>query len=407
MDAVPAPSRRRGSSRGKILDLIRSTGPVSRVELAEMTGLTQATVSTCVRDLLHDGLVSETGRGASTGGKPRTSLEINPASRLGIGLHIGRDYTTYIVADLAGTVIGRLRVPGVGDSEPEPAIERMAADIEQLLSGLDVDRDAVVGIGVATPGPIDRNAGAIMGAPALAAWTGFPTAETLSEATGFTCTFDNDATAAAIGEFWLGATGDYNTYASVYMGAGIGVGIVIDGTIYHGQQANVGELGHVTVDAMGPTCTCGNVGCVELYAGPQAVVDAALDAVSRGDLEMAFTGQVTTDFARLADLAARGDATASAIFARSAEYLAAAVVSMVNLIDVQLIVLAGSAFQTLGSLYARTIAERLDERAFARAVQRVDVRMSVNGTDAAALGAATLVLQDRLSPRSLASITLA
>ncbi len=372
-----------------------------------MTGLTQATVSTSVRDLLRDGLVSETGRGESTGGKPRTTLEINPASRLGIGLHIGRDYTTYIVADLAGTVIGRLRVPGVGDAEPEPAVARMASDVDQLLTGLDVDRSAVVGIGVATPGPINRDAGAIMGAPALAHWTGFPIAATLSRATGFDCTFDNDATAAAIGEFWLGATGDYNTYASVYMGAGIGVGIVIDGTIYHGKQANVGELGHITVDAMGPTCSCGNVGCVELFAGPRSVIDAARAAVERGELEMEFTGTITTDLARIADLAVHGDATASALFTRSAEYLAAAVVSMVNLIDVQLVVLAGSAFQTVGSLYARTIAERLDERAFARAVQRVDVRMSVNGTDAAALGAATLVLQDTLSPRSLASITLA
>ncbi|WP_166982646.1 ROK family transcriptional regulator [Paramicrobacterium fandaimingii] len=404
---MPPPPRRRGSSRGKILDLIRTTGPISRVELAEMTGLTQATISTSVRELLRDGLVSETGRGESTGGKPRTSLEINPAARLGIGLHIGRDYTTYIVADLAGTVVGRLRVAGVGDSEPESAITRMAEDIEQLLDGLDVDRGAIVGVGIATPGPLDRDAGAIMGAPALGAWTGFPLAATLSEATGFTCTFDNDATAAAIGEFWLGATGGYNTYASVYMGAGIGVGIVIDGTIYHGKQANVGELGHITVDAMGPTCACGNVGCVELYAGPQAVIDAAHEAVEHGELDMEFTGRITADFDRIADLALNGDATASAIFARSAEYLAAGIVSMVNLIDVQLVVLAGSAFQTIGSLYARTIAQRLGERAFARAVQTVDVRMSVNGTDAAALGAATLVLQDRLSPRSLASITLA
>lgn len=404
---MPAKTRRRGSSRGKILDLIRSTGPVSRVELAEMTGLTQATISTSVRELLSSGLVSETGRGESTGGKPRMRLEINPASRLGLGVHIGHDYTTYIVADLAGTVIGRLRVAGVGDTEPEQAVAAMADDIERLLDGLDVNRDAIVGLGLATPGPIDRDAGMIKGAPSLAAWTDFPVAATLSEATGFSCMFDNDATAAAIGEFWLGATGDYTTYASVYMGTGIGVGIVMDGTIYHGQRANVGELGHISVDARGLQCPCGNIGCVELYAGPQAVIQKARDAAEGGELDIDLTGRVTTDFARVADLAMRGDTTARAIIEESAEYLAAAVVSMVNLIDVQLIVLAGSAFSTAGSIYAQKISAMLRERAFARSVQGVDVRMSVNGTDAAALGAATLVLQDTLSPRSLATVTLA
>lgn len=399
--------RRRGSSRGKVLDLIRSHGPVSRVELAELTGLTQATISTSVRELLRDGLVSETGRGASTGGKPRTSLELNRRSRMGIGIHIGHDYTTFIVADLSGTVIGRVRVAGVGDTEPADAVTAMAKEIHALIAGLALPREALVGLGVAAPGPIDRQAGAIVGAPALSAWTRFPVAAALTEATGLPCVFDNDATAAAIGEFWLGATGGYTTYASVYMGAGIGAGIVIDGTIYHGQQSNVGELGHLTVDIDGPRCRCGNVGCVEVFAGPDAVVSSARDAVARGELDLDLTGPLTADFVRIADLAIRGDETAGAIIERSAEYLAAGIVSMVNLIDVQLIVLAGSAFSIVGARYARVIERRLRERAFARSVQHVDVCMSVNGTDAAALGAATLVLQDTLSPRSLASITLA
>lgn len=400
-------TRRRASSKGRTLDLIRSSGPISRVELAELTGLTQATISTVVRELLADGVISETGRGESTGGKPRMQLEINPASRLGIGVHIGQDYITYIVADLAGTVVGRKRVDGPGDASPITVVGRMADDIESLIVGLNLDRASIVGMGLAIPGPVDLIEGTVRGVPSLTGWTDFPIRTALATTTGLQCEFDNDATAAAIGEYWLGATVDYGSYASVYMGSGIGSGIVIDGTIYHGLSGNVGEIGHVSVDARGPRCPCGNLGCLELYAGPAAIMEKAADAVRRGDLDIPLTGKTSVDFASLGTAATRGDATAVALVEESAEYLASAVVSMVNLFDLPLIVLAGNAFSTAGSIYVRTISRVLAERAMVREIHPVAVRMSVNGNDAAALGAATLVLQDRLSPRSLRSVAFA
>jgi predicted NBD/HSP70 family sugar kinase len=394
-------TRRRASSKGRTLDLIRSSGPISRVELAELTGLTQATISTVVRELLADGVISETGRGESTGGKPRMRLEINPASRLGIGVHIGQDYITYIVADLAGTVVGRKRVDGPGDASPVTVVARMADDIESLIVGLNLDRDSIVGMGLAIPGPVDRIDGTVRGVPALMGWTEFPIRKALATTTGLQCEFDNDATAAAIGEYWLGATVDYGSYASVYMGSGIGAGIVIDGTIYHGLSANVGEIGHVTVDARGPQCPCGNLGCLELFAGPKAIMEKATDAAARGDLDIPLTGKTSVDFATL------GSAAAVALIQESADYLAGAVVSMVNLFDLPLIVLAGNAFSTAGSIYVQTISTALATRAMVRDIHPIEVRMSVNGNDAAALGAATLVLQDRLSPRSLRSVAFA
>ncbi|RUQ81824.1 ROK family transcriptional regulator [Labedella gwakjiensis] len=398
---------RRSSSKGTALDLIRSSGPISRVELAEMTGLTQATISTVVRGLITDGLISETGRAESTGGKPRMHLQINPGSRLSIGVHVGADHITYVVTDLAGTVVGRLRSRGPGMNSPIESVGRIATDVDRLIAGLDIDRSRIVGLGLVTPGPIDKGSGSIQNAPTLAHWTDFPLARAVSTATGLPCVFDNDATAAAIGEYWMGATSDHLTYASVYMGVGIGAGIVIDGSIYHGELSNVGELGHVTVDARGRRCPCGNVGCVELYAAPPAVVAAARTAVESGTLDMVFTGVLARDFETVATLAMAGDATALGLIDESAEYLASAIVSMVNLIDLHLIVLAGSAFSVAGSIYASTISATLAERVLARSIRGVDVRMSVNGDDAAALGAATMVLQENLSPRSLRAVTLA
>lgn len=400
-------TRRRESSRGKVIDLIRSSGPISRVELAEKTGLTQATISTLVRALLTENIIVESGRGESTGGKPRMFLELNPASRVGVGVHIGQDYITYIIADLRGHVIGRRRVDGPGNSSPLMVVSRMTKDIEALIVESGVNRSSIVGMGIATPGPLDRNAGTVRNAPSLEMWGDFPIRRALASTTGFHCEFDNDATAAAIGEYWLGATEGYENYASVYMGAGIGSGIVMDGTIYQGVSSNVGELGHVTVNARGLPCPCGNIGCLELYASPKVVVAQAAEEAARGNLGLPLTGVISEDFAALGTAATNGDATALRLMQDSAEYVASAVISMVNLLDLQLIVLAGSAFSTAGSFYVDSISTALTQRAMARAIHPVEVRISVNGNDAAALGAATLVLQDRLSPRTLRSVSFA
>lgn len=389
------------------MDLIRSSGPISRVELAEKTGLTQATISTLVRTLLTEDIIVESGRGESTGGKPRMFLELNPASRLGIGVHIGQDYITYIIADLRGHVVGRRRVEGPGDTSPLTVVSRMTRDIEALIADSGADRSSIVGMGIATPGPLDRTAGTVRNAPSLETWSDFPIRRALASTTGFHCEFDNDATAAAIGEYWLGATEGYANYASVYMGSGIGSGIVMDGTIYQGVSSNVGEIGHVTVDAKGLQCPCGNIGCLELYASPRIVVAQAADAAARGDLDIPLTGVISEDFAALGTAAMEGDPTALRLIQDSAHYVASAVISMVNLLDLQLIVLAGSAFSSAGGFYVDIIREALSRRAMARAIHPVEVRLSVNGNDAAALGAATLVLQDRLSPRTLRSVSFA
>src|SRR5690606_38620340 len=136
----------------------------------------------------------------------------------------------------------------------------------------------------------------------------------------------------------------------------------------------------------------GSFGCLELFAGPKAIMEKATDAASRGDLDIPLTGKTSVDFATLGTAATRGDPAAVALIQESADYLASAVVSMVNLFDLPLIVLAGNAFSTAGSIYVQTISSALTERAMVRDIHPIEVRMSVNGNDAAALGAATLVL---------------
>lgn len=397
----------RFGSRGRALELIRSEGPISRIELAQNTGLTQATISHVVRSLIRDGLVREVGRGEPTGGKPRTMLEINPDARLGIGVQLGSESIVYVVVNLRGAVVGRLRAQGAGDREPAEVIAAMAADITALLDGLGVDRGLVVGIGLVSPGPIDRSRGVILHVPSLLSWSGYSLRAEFERATGLRVSLDNDATAAALGEYWLGATSDSRAYACVYMATGIGAGIVIDGTIYRGVSSNVGELGHMTVDVRGELCSCGNRGCLELFASPRAIIDRASAAVAKGELDIRLTGTVQTDLATLGMAAMRGNVVAYALLTDAAEILAAGIVSMMNLLDLELVVLAGSAFASTGSIYLDRVQHALDTSALSRESHRIEVRLSANVHDAAALGAATIVLQEQLDPRSLRSVSTA
>ncbi|MBD8583608.1 ROK family transcriptional regulator [Frigoribacterium sp. CFBP 13729] len=388
------------TSRGLAFDLIRSQGPISRVELAERTGLTQATMSNVVRQLMVDGLVVEAGRRESTGGKPRTLLSIDPLARFALGVQLGADAVTVVLTDLGGAMVGRLRTHGVYGEAPDAAVARIAAVVADFLGGLGVPAERVAGLGLVTPGPIDLRHGSIHGAPPLEAWAGFPLVSAVTEATGLPVVLDNDATAAAIGEFWGGSVADSAAHCTVYYGAGIGAGIVLDGVVFRGASSNAGELGQVMSRAPGPFLANTTV---EKLAGPVGVALRARAAVAAGrEAGFALTGLTDpyADFSVVATAAVHGDPLALELIRDSAEHLAAAVVSIANVLDLDSIVLAGPNLAIAGALYLEAVRRRVDEDFFARAAHGVSVELSAYVADAAAVGGAALVLQREITTRS-------
>lgn len=382
------------SSGAAILDVIRAAGTISRVELTRVTGLTAATVSTVVRRLIDDGLVVEAGRAESTGGKPRMLLQLEPTARYAVGVHLDHAGITYVVANLGGAVVARWRRPGAGADDPRDVVARIAAEIATTVDRIDVDPARLVGVGVVSPGPIASGTGMTLTPPVMQHWADFPLAEAIEDAVGLPVLLDNDATAAAVGEYWSGGIGTGTACAALYMGTGIGAGIVVDGTVFRGRSSNAGEVGHVCVDLDGPRCWCGARGCVEAFAGPAAVVAHA------AQVGLALPGRtVSEDFATLARAAARGDAAPMAILRESAEYVAVAAHTLANLLDLDTVVLTGPAFALAGSLYLPVVQERLAAGFFARGAHAVHVRISAHASEAAAVGGAALVLQSELAPR--------
>lgn len=395
----PRPLTAVPTSRALAFDLIRSQGPISRVELAESTGLTQATMSNVVRQLLLDGLVVESGRRESTGGKPRVLLSIDPRARYALGVQLGADFVTVVLTDLAGALVGRIRVAGVWGQSPESAVAWIASTVETFLSSVGVSRDRVTGLGLVTPGPIDLDTGSILGAPPFEEWAGYPLRTATEQATGLPVILDNDATAAAIGEFWGGSIGDSTAHCTVYFGAGIGAGIVLEGSVYRGASSNAGELGQMRYRGPGPVATRLTA---EQLAGPVSVALGARTALAAGrDTSIVLTENEDpfADFALVASAAVHGDALAVELITESADHLANAVVSLANLLDLDSVVLAGPSLTTAGALYLDVVRRHMAEDFFAKGRHGVTVELSAYVADAAAVGGAALVLQREVAAR--------
>ena len=388
-----------------ILDLIRSSGVVSRIELADRSGLTGASISRIVKQLLTEGLIAEVGFGDRTGGKRRTLLQLNARSRHAVGVSLDFASITYLVTDLGGEVIARLDAEGIGHDTPGTVIPRVAAELDGLVDSAGVDRSTVMGIGMAVAGRQDNAHQVLRGNPQSEDWELFDIEETLSTATDLPVVVENDSTCAAIGEFWVGRIPASADFATVYMATGFGLGLVTNGDIYRGSSSNVGEIGHMVLDVHGPPCWCGSQGCLEMLAAPARIVERALEQPGLA-AELGLEGRpgtVRQDAERVARAAAADHEQALPVIEESAFYLSRALVSVTNLLDLDQIILAGPGFGAAGEIYLRRIWQDLERLSFVRAVHPTKVGLSKSSDISAALGAASLVLHSRLTPHQTSS----
>ncbi|WP_328468453.1 ROK family transcriptional regulator [Actinoplanes sp. NBC_00393] len=363
-------------SRALIVDVIRSAAAISRVELADLTGLTQPSISNIVRDLIADGIIHEIGSADSIRGKPRKLIAIKPANRFGIGFHLGPDTVTCVAVDLTGGVVGREVVP-------RQPVDRLAGQFDDFTAGLDLPRGRIEGLAIVAPTPYP-------GGPETPGELHALRTE-LAERIGLPVMVENDAAAAALGEFWSRRVSREQAFGCVYLGTGIGAGFVFGGALFRGASFDAGELGHMSIDYDGRPCPCGNRGCVERYASMAAVVADAQVPMDAG-------ATVSSAYDAVARAAVNGDTAAFELLDRAAGHLAVAVTSMVNLLDLGRIVLTGPGAALAGSIYARRVRAHLERAAHSRQRHPVLVELSAQPRDAASIGAASLVVQASVAP---------
>lgn len=410
MTEIRQPTPRRGTNLPRmgdfnltvILDAIRRTpGGLSRVELAQIVGLSPQTISNISRRLLDQQLIVEAGKEGSGPGKPRTILRLNPSGMYAVGVHLDPAVITFVVLDLVGDVVKHSRIATPGGSNPSTVIDTIAEQIGRIIEDSGVDPDKIAGLGVAAPGPIDLDQGTVVDPPLLLGWHRVPLRDALAEATGLETLVDKDVTGAAVAETWAGGASGAGSFIFMYMGTGIGCGIVLNDEVVRGTSGNAGEIGHIVVDPGGRQCDCGLRGCVKSSCIPQVLVAEAEEQGVLDDSRQNSDGPaVQESFALLCDAADAGNKRAVEIIDRSAVLVARAVAVVTNTLDVERVVFGGPFWGRLAERYLDRIPALLDENSAARKIHSVDVVGTGVGEDVGAIGAACLVLEHTLAPRA-------
>lgn len=382
----------RERNRLQVLEVVRGSASVSRADIARRTGLARSTVSTLVNELLGAGLLVERGApedGAATQGRPPVLLSFDPSAGAVLGLHFDHPVLRVAVADLGYTILAEATVPVDVDHDAQDSLDAAVALIDEVLAKSGVERERLIGAGAALAGPIDQATGTVGSSAIMPGWVGMPLAQELTARLGLPVHVDNDANVGALAESVLGAGRGVSEMAYIMLGSGIGAGLIIGGQVYRGSGGTAGEIGHVLVDEHGPLCRCGNRGCLETYAG----ADALLDLLRRqhGD-------ELTVD--GLVDLARAGDAACQRVIADAARFVGVAAATLCNQLNPELLVIGGELAQT-GALLLDPLREAIARYAIPAAAEDVRVVVGELGERAELLGALVLVLGQ--SDRALTS----
>ncbi|GAA1050290.1 ROK family transcriptional regulator [Arthrobacter russicus] len=389
-----------------ILDAIRrSPDGVSRVELAGIVGLAAQTVSNICRRLLDQSLIVEAGKYGSGPGKPRTILRLNPAGMYAIGVHLDPAETNFALLDLTGSVVISRKLPTRADADPQETLDGIAEEINSMIAERSIHRSKIAGLGVATPGPIDPVAGAVVEPPHMQRWGKVALRDQLQKAVDLPVLLDKDVTAAAVAEIWAGGASGAGSFIFVYMGTGIGSGLVLDDEVVRGSSGNAGEVGHIIADPDGPGCDCGQRGCVKVTCMPENIVAEARTAGVKAVLA-ASPDSLQEQVAALAEAAESGDEQAINVLDRAAERFAVAVSAQTNLLDVDHVVFGGPFWKHFEAAFLAKLPARLTARSATAKVHGIEVMSTGVGSDVGAVGAACLVLEDSFGPHA-ASLVLA
>ena len=247
-----------------VLNTIRLFGPVSRVEIARTTKLTNQTIFNIVDGLVRADLIQQLGLKTAERGQPAKLFELNPDGAFSIGLHMERDHIAAVLVDLKGVVRERTYRTDYFATREE-ALKQALSAIRELQRKC--NRKRIWGLGIALPGPTDSPTGRVMSMPNFPGWENFNVRDYFQKKCGLHVALDNDANAAAIGESWYGIGRTLSSFFYLYMGIGVGGGIILDGRPFRGFRGTSGEIGHITVDRTidARLCGCGKRGCLEAY----------------------------------------------------------------------------------------------------------------------------------------------
>ncbi len=304
-----------------------------------------------------------------------------------------------------GPVLGMRSLPTLADRGPKFVVDRIASMIRDAIHDatreVGFDATAVVGVGLGSPGPLDRRSGTVIETPNLG-WRNFPLRDLISNAVGLEAELDNDANAAALGEWWQGAGKGVETLVGLTLGTGIGGGIVLGGKVFHGVADVAGEVGHMTIDSTGRRCKCGNYGCLEAYASGPAIAARAIEGLQSGEPSLLPT-MVEGELSRITaetvyEAIVAGDDYAREVMRDTAKFLGTGIANLINILNPEMVTISGGVTRA-GDHLLEPLKAEVRRRAFRHASESCRIVTSSLGSMAGVIGAAYVFRLERF-PRA-------
>lgn len=314
--------------------------------------------------------------------------------------------TIYAGVDLGGTnikvglvtedaeLIHRCSLRTRAHEGPEAVAGRICRGLTQCAREADVDPGDLAGVGMGSPGTIDRHSGVVTFSPNLPGWRDVPLRRLVQEATGLPCALENDANAAALAEQWVGAGREASSLVLFTLGTGIGGGIVLDDRVWHGANGVAGEIGHMSINPDGPLCGCGNRGCIEAYASATAMVRRLREAVGAGAETPLASELEQLTARRIHEAAVEGDAVAAENIAQTGRYLGVAVSNIMHALNPRVIAFSGG-MTAAGEMLLAPLRDEIARRTMEDSRRDVKICLGQLPETAGIIGAARSFMMDR------------
>jgi len=319
-----------------------------------------------------------------------------------VGVDLGGTSINVGVVSYDGSRVLAMRSSPTGaDKGPKHVVDRILMMIREAMADAareaDIAPEGFIGIGLGSPGPLDRATGTVIETPNLG-WRNFPLRDLVANAIGLPAELDNDANAATLGEWWVGSAKGVDNVVGVTLGTGIGGGIVLGGQVFHGVSDVAGEIGHMSIDSTGRLCKCGNYGCLEAYASGPAIAARALEGLRTGE-ESLLPSIVDGDVSKITaetvyEGIVAGDPYAKEVMRDTAKFLGAGIANLINLLNPEIVVISGGVTRA-GDHLLEPLRHEVRRRAFRRAFEACRIVTSELGNQAGVIGAACVFRRAR------------
>lgn len=343
-------------NKNLILKLIITKAPISRIELSQITGLSKMAVTNIVGELIEEGIIHEVGLIDTSVGRKPIHLEVVDNSRHIVGVYISRDNVCCVCGDLKGTILEKQK-KALKDETNKSLIKKITAMIDKFIKKY----DNIIGIGIACIGPLNITDSIILNPPNFYEVKNLDIVAQLKRKFDVPIFLDNDMNSSALAEKYFGKAKLIDNFAYVGVTNGIGAGVFTNGTLYYGDCGFSGEIGHITVDINGRRCSCGNIGCLEMYAS----------------FSEKNKGMPKSERAKMLEEKCR--------------YLAVGLVTLINLFDPKVIYI-GHNISVFGKEAEEMLNKQLADRYISSGYKNIRVEQSMFGTDAPLYGSIALCI---------------